>query len=143
MLAKINRRGPAQVATTLLLAVVATAGWQLSSHSSDASIARIAPMANSSVAFRASGAPQAAQPDLGLITAGQDEHHDLSKPLRDIPAITDHPAANKLANDHESRFPLPGHKDAKDAAEQNSFTPAGSTNAVAPNIPALGANFAG
>ena len=143
MLEKMNRRGRAQVATTLLLALVATAGWQVGHPAGTSPASRgPAPLGNSSIALSAGVAAPAAQTGSGQITAGQDEHHDLSQPLRDIVPLTNKAGAPKLANDHAEMIPLPGHKDAKDAAEQASFAP-GVGNAAGLNIPATGANFNG
>ncbi len=143
MLEKMNRRGRAQVATTLLLALVAAAGWQVGHPAAGTPASRgPAPMGNSALALSAGVAAPAAQTGSGQITAGQDEHHDLSQPLRDIAPIINKATAPKLANDRAEMIPLPGHKDAKDAAEQTSFAP-GVNNGASLNIPATGINFDG
>ncbi len=143
MLEKMNRRGPVQVATTLLLAVVAIGGWQVGHPADTSSAVRgPAPMGNSAIAVPAGIPAPAAQTVGGQITAGQDVHHDLSQPLRDIAPITTHATTPKLANDHAEMIPLTGHKNAKDAAEQSSFRP-GAVDGAALNIPATGINFDG
>ena len=143
MLEKMNRRGRAQVATTLLLALVATAGWQVGHPAGTSPASRgPAPLGNSSIALSAGVAAPAAQTGSGQITAGQDVHHDLSQPLRDIVPLTNKAGAPKLANDHAEMIPLPGHKDAKDAVEQTAFAP-GVSDAAGLNIPATGINFDG
>ena len=143
MLEKMNRRGRAQVATTLLLALVATAGWQVGHPAGTSPASRgPAPLGNSSIALSAGVAAPATQTGSGQITAGQDVHHDLSQPLRDIVPLTNKAGAPKLANDHAEMIPLPGHKDAKDAVEQTAFAP-GVSDAAGLNIPATGINFDG
>ena len=143
MLEKMNRRGRAQVATTLLLALVATAGWQVGHPATTpAALRGPAPMGSSAIPAALGIAAPVAQSDNGQITAGQDEHHDLSKPLRDMVPLLDKPTLPKLANDRAEMIPLPGHKDAKDTVEQTSFAP-GVGEAAGLNIPATGVNFNG
>ncbi|MGI8586951.1 MAG: hypothetical protein ACR2M0_04585 [Chloroflexia bacterium] len=149
MFRKINRRGLLQVATMLLVALMALAGWQAATRStpSASQAAHIAPSANSAVGAQSNASSAGASVPAvgntnGPVVVGQSTKNDISPPLRDMKPLPPAAKADKPSQDTGEQIPLTGHKDVKDQVEQTSLHPAGAAS-ISPNIPSPLTTFAG
>ncbi|HMA36379.1 MAG TPA: hypothetical protein VKY74_18125, partial [Chloroflexia bacterium] len=136
---KMYRRSRSQVATLVLLALVAMASWSLQGSQSGATLpaAGSARMGNSSFSAPAAlaGAPGVGVSNTSHPTVvGQSLKNDVSPALRDIkPVPPVARATGREADDKGLRLPIVGHKDVADSVVQTGFGPPGAS--VSPMIP--------